>query len=175
MLGLLRGARGLRGGKLSQRVRSCSRERRVQPVSDRRRLPRGLRRLQRVDDGPALIENVMQGLARAAVALALTLHAPLARAAGYDTPILYTARHQGMGGTAIAYVDDPSATFHNPAGLAGVKGLAAIGDLSLILGKVRSTPDRAVGSVESEPVLAPFFLLGAGYRVHEWVSVGLGF
>jgi long-subunit fatty acid transport protein len=121
----------------------------------------------------------MQKLARAVVAaggtIAVTLAAPLARAAGYDTPILYTARHQGMGGTAIAYVDDPSATFHNPAGLAGVKGLALIGDLSLILGRVRSTPDRAVGNVESEPALAPFFLFGAGYRVHEWVSVGLGF
>ena len=121
----------------------------------------------------------MQNVARAAVAaggaIAVTLVATLARAAGYDTPILYTARHQGMGGTAIAYVDDPSATFHNPAGLAGVKGLAAIGDLSLILGKVRSTPDRAVGNVESEPALAPFFLVAAGYRVHEWVSVGLGF
>jgi long-chain fatty acid transport protein len=117
----------------------------------------------------------MRNFAPAAVALAVTFVAPLVRAAGYDTPILYTARHQGMGGTAIAYVDDPSATFHNPAGLAGVNGLAAIGDLSLILGKVRASPDDDSLGIESDPALVPFFLVGAGYRLHEWVSVGLGF
>ncbi|HVR18664.1 MAG TPA: outer membrane protein transport protein [Polyangiaceae bacterium] len=121
----------------------------------------------------------MKSLARAAVVvaggLAVTLAAPLARAAGYDTPILYSARHQAMGGTAIAYVEDPSATFHNPAGLAGVKGLALLGDLSLIRGSVRSSPDVGATSIESEPVLAPFFMLAAGYRVHEWLSIGLGF
>src|SRR5262245_63009293 len=109
--------------------------------------------MQRPHDRPADVSIAMQKLAPAAVALAVTLVAPLARAAGYDTPILYTARHQGMGGTAIAYVDDPSATFHNPAGLAGVKGLAAIGDLSLILGKVRASPDDDNLSIESDPVL----------------------
>jgi long-subunit fatty acid transport protein len=108
-------------------------------------------------------------------ALATVFAASAARAAGYDTPILYSARHQGMGGTAIAYVDDPSATFHNPAGLSGVRGLAFLGDLSLVLGTVQSTPERGIDSIESEPVLAPFFLVGAGYRAHEWLSLGLGF
>jgi long-subunit fatty acid transport protein len=120
----------------------------------------------------------MKALARAAAvaaaALSVTLAAPLARAAGYDTPILYSARHQAMGGTAIGYVDDPSAIFHNPAGLAGLKGLALLGDLSLIRGRVRSSPEVGVTSVESEPVLAPFFMLAAGYRAHEWLSLGLG-
>src|SRR5262245_39701024 len=103
-------------------------------------------------------------LASVTGALALVLVAPAVHAAGYDTPILYSARHQAMGGTAIGYVDDPSATFHNPAGLAGVRGLSLLGDLSLILGKVQSTPERVVPSIESEPVLAPFFLLAAAYR-----------
>jgi long-subunit fatty acid transport protein len=111
----------------------------------------------------------------AAVACALVVVTPAVHAAGYDTPILYSARHQGMGGTAIAYVDDPSATFHNPAGLSGVRGLSLLGDLSLILGQVQSSPDDDVTSIESEPVVAPFFLVGAALRVHEWVSVGLGF
>jgi long-subunit fatty acid transport protein len=111
----------------------------------------------------------------AAVACAIVVVTPAVLAAGYDTPILYSARHQGMGGTAIAYVDDPSATFHNPAGLSGVKGLSLLGDLSLILGQVQSSPDDDVTSIESEPVVAPFFLAGAALRVHEWVSVGVGF
>jgi long-subunit fatty acid transport protein len=114
-------------------------------------------------------------LVRAAGALAAVFVASEARAAGYDTPILYSARHQGMGGTAIAYVDDPSATFHNPAGLSGVRGFAFLGDLSLVLGRVQSTPERGIDGIESEPVLAPFFLVGAGFRAHEWLTLGVGF
>ena len=48
------------------------------------------------------------------------------QAAGYDTPMLYSARHMGMGGAAIGSVDDPSALFHNPAGLARVRGGAVM-------------------------------------------------
>jgi long-subunit fatty acid transport protein len=96
-----------------------------------------------------------------------------ARAAGFDTPILYTARHQAMGGTAIASVDDASAGFHNPAGLQGVHGLGFIGDFSLILGKVKATPDKSSGNLDSNTVVAPFFLLGGGYRVHKWLTLGI--
>ena len=109
------------------------------------------------------------------VTLGVALAATHAHAAGFDTPILYTARHQAMGGTAIGYVNDPSAAFHNPAGLQGVKGLAFLGDFSLILGKVRGSPfaTPTANSIDSKLVVAPFFLLGAAYRVHEWVTLGL--
>lgn len=95
-------------------------------------------------------------------------------AAGFDTPILYTARHQAMGGTAIGYVDDPSAGFHNPAGLSGVHRYALLGDFSLLLGKVTATPERGVVDAESETVVAPFFLLAGGARVNDWLTLGLG-
>jgi long-subunit fatty acid transport protein len=103
---------------------------------------------------------------------ASVLAAPGAHAAGFDTPILYTARHQAMGGTAIGYVDDASAAFHNPAGLQGVRGLAFTGDLSVILGKVRGSP-TPTENLQSQAVVAPFFLLGGAYRLHEWVTLGL--
>jgi long-subunit fatty acid transport protein len=109
-----------------------------------------------------------------AVLGAALLPASPAHGAGFDTPILYTARHQAMGGTAIGYVDDASATFHNPAGLGGVRGVNVLGDLSLILGRVRASPERTVKSTESEPTLAPFFLLGGAVRLNEYVSLGLG-
>jgi long-subunit fatty acid transport protein len=109
-----------------------------------------------------------------AVLGALLLTAAPAHGAGFDTPILYTARHQAMGGTAIGYVDDASATFHNPAGLHGVRGVNLIGDLSLILGRVRASPERTVTSVESELTIAPFFLLGGAVRLNEFVTFGLG-
>ena len=106
-------------------------------------------------------------------ALAVALAAGPVAAAGFDTPILYTARHQAMGGTAIASVDDASAGFHNPAGLQGVHGYGFIGDFSLILGKVRSTPDQLAGNLESNTVTAPFFLLGGAYRLNDWLTLGL--
>lgn len=107
-------------------------------------------------------------------ALALALWAPRASAAGFDTPILYTARHQAMGGTAIGYVDDASAGFHNPAGLSAIGRGNVIADFSLLIGKVKSTPERGITSHESETTLAPFFLLGGGARVSEWLTLGLG-
>lgn len=97
-------------------------------------------------------------------------------AAGYDTPIVYTARHQGMGGTAIGYVDDPSAAFHNPAGLQHVGRFAVLGDFSLLLGRVTGSPQNAAvtQSIDSNPVVAPFFLLGGAARIHPWVTLGFG-
>jgi long-chain fatty acid transport protein len=118
--------------------------------------------------------RTLRSLTFAGLGLTLMGVARPAAAAGFDTPILYTARHQAMGGTAIASVDDASAGFHNPAGLQGVRGLGFIGDFSMILGKVRATPDADFsGNLESNTVVAPFFLLGGAYRVHEWLSVGL--
>ncbi len=126
---------------------------------------------------------------RLAAALALVLPASLvapqlALAAGYDTPMLYSARHMGMGGAAISYVDDPSAIFHNPAGLANLKGGAVFGDFSPLVGGIHGSPsDTSVtgtsGSqsqpgmnIGSERTFAPFFLVGAGYRLHKLLSVG---
>lgn len=106
---------------------------------------------------------------------ALFLAAPSGLAAGFDTPILYTARHQGMGGAAIGYVDDPSAAFHNPGGLQGVGGFSVLADFSLLIGRVKGSPQNleAATSIESNAVLAPFFLLGAAYRAHEWLTFGV--
>lgn len=110
-------------------------------------------------------------------ALALVSLAPrVSPAAGWDTPIVHTARHQGMGGTAIGSVDDPSASFHNPAGYGGVEGLALLGSFSLLLGHLQTSPaahDEG-RNVRSELVVAPFPLFAAGYRLHDWVVVGVG-
>ena len=108
------------------------------------------------------------GLAALAVAMR-------AQAAGYDTPIVYTARHMGMGGTAIGYVSDASAAFHNPAGLQHVAGLSLLGDFSLLVGEVTGSPQNAEAtrSLTSNPVVAPFFLVGAAARLHPWLSAGL--
>src|SRR5687768_6979944 len=105
-----------------------------------------------------------------------------AHAGGYDTPILYSARHMGMGGTAIGYVNDPSALFHNPAGLGGVRGLEALANISPLTGSITSSPGSPdiVGPGEpypsrtTEPAVSPLFLVGAAYRLAEPVTFGLG-
>ncbi|MCB9611778.1 MAG: outer membrane protein transport protein [Sandaracinus sp.] len=93
-------------------------------------------------------------------------------AAGYDTPILYTARHLGMGGTAIGYVDDPSALFHNPAGLRHTRRISLLGDVSLLLGNITGSPSEDAIDADSETTFAPFFMLGVSGRVTDWLTMG---
>ncbi len=105
-------------------------------------------------------------------------------AAGYDTPVLYSARHMGMGGTAIGYVDDPSSIFHNPAGLEGVARGAVLANLSPIMAKIHGSPsDHVVTGADgktsrpglniwSETAISPAFLVAAGYRLIDRVAVG---
>jgi long-chain fatty acid transport protein len=97
-----------------------------------------------------------------------------ARAGGYDTPMLYSARHMGMGGTAIGYVDDPSALFHNPAGLAQTRNWSLLGDLSLLTVKVHASPSVVAKDVDSKRTIAPLFLAGGAYRLKERLTIGLG-
>jgi long-subunit fatty acid transport protein len=106
-------------------------------------------------------------------ALAVVAWTPPAQAGGYDTPILYSARHMGMGGTAVSYVSDGSALFHNPAGLGYIERANLIGDFSLIIGDITGSPTGAPMNTPSETTLGPFFLVGGGVRLHDWVTVGL--
>ena len=100
----------------------------------------------------------------------------VAEASGYDTPMLYSARHMGMGGTAIGYVHDPSALFHNPAGLAQVERGEVLGDFSLLLGGLHASPggNRNSQNIDSELTVAPFFLVGGAYRLQKYVVLGAG-
>ncbi|MEO8902175.1 MAG: outer membrane protein transport protein [Polyangiaceae bacterium] len=90
--------------------------------------------------------------------------------------MLYSARHMGMGGTAIGYVNDPSALFHNPAGLAQIEHGEVLGDFSLLLGGIHANPDFNGGkhNIDSDLTKAPFFLVGGAYRVQKVLVVGLG-
>jgi long-subunit fatty acid transport protein len=113
--------------------------------------------------------------ALSAWAAATVLVAPaLANAGGYDTPMLYSARHMGMGGAAIGYVNDPSALFHNPAGLGQIERGEVLGDFSLLLGKIQASPSITAKDVTSDLTVAPFFLVGAAYRVHPQIVLGVG-
>lgn len=109
-----------------------------------------------------------------ALALAGALAPTQARAGGYDTPMLYSARHMGMGGTAVGYVGDGASLFHNPAGLGQVGRAHLLVDISLLVGDLQASPVAGVENVGSERTVAPAFLLGGAVRVHERVTLGLG-
>ncbi len=91
------------------------------------------------------------------------------QAGGYDTPILYSARHIGMAGTGVSSVSDGTALFLNPAGLANIDRGSVIADFSLLLGTATAP---IAGDVEAEPTVGPFFLVGGGYRVIDHLTIG---
>jgi long-subunit fatty acid transport protein len=133
-------------------------------------------RLDRLGTGFASVSRASLALKRTLPALlGIGLASSSARAGGFDTPILYTARHQGMGGTAIGYVDDPSAAYHNPAGLQGVHGLSFLGDVSMLFAHATGSPaaPASASGIQSDLIIAPFFMLAAAYRVAPWLSLGL--
>lgn len=108
--------------------------------------------------------------------LGSTIASAPASAGGYDTPILYSAQHMGMGGAAIGYVDDPSAMFHNTAGLARTMGLTFTVNATLILGSIESTPDVTSGEThESEPIMAIAPLIGVSAKPVDWFAFGVAF
>jgi long-subunit fatty acid transport protein len=96
-----------------------------------------------------------------------------ARAGGYDTPILYSARHMGMGGAAAGYVFDASALFHNPAGLGYVGKGSVIANVSPLFGGIKASPALGATDLKSESTFAPFFLVGGAYRPTDWLVLGL--
>ena len=102
--------------------------------------------------------------------------AQAAQAGGYDTPMLYAGEHMGMGGAAVAAVDDPSALFHNPAGLAQIKKGSALVHVTYLSGTVTGSPGTSpqATSITSQPTSAPFPLLGFAYRLHPKIVLGLG-
>lgn len=108
-----------------------------------------------------------------AVAGLIALLPSAAMAAGYDTPILYSARHMGMGGVAIGSVDDPSAIFHNPAGIAAQKAGALHLDFSPIMGSLKGSPSAESGNIETNFSMSPAFLGAVAWRLHKYFSAGI--
>jgi len=86
-------------------------------------------------------------------------------AGGYDTPMLYTARHQGMGGTAISYVNDGSAFYHNPAGIGAYDTGNILLGVGVLLGGLNASPAPMARSIDSDLTVAPLPLLGGGARL----------
>ena len=109
--------------------------------------------------------------------LATCFLASTAQGGGYDTPMLYTAEHMGGRGAAVAWVDDPSALFHNPAGLARTQRFSGLLDVSYLSGWIQGSPGSTpeATSIRSEPTSAPFFMVGAAGSIHQKIQAGFAF
>jgi long-chain fatty acid transport protein len=92
-------------------------------------------------------------------------------AATTELPLRFGARSLAMGGTGVAYVDDPSAIAINPAGLDGIESFGAMLTFTpfLVSSTVPFSPNR-LQTTETEFV--PLFFVGAGVRVFEPLVLG---
>src|SRR6185503_1952776 len=97
-----------------------------------------------------------------------------AHAGGLDIPTLYTARHAGMGGTAVAGVHDASAVYNNPAGLGATEHATVLADVSVFLTNQQTSPDFPDQNIKSGYRVGPAPFLAGAIRVHDYVALGLG-
>ncbi len=83
------------------------------------------------------------------IAAGLMLLSTVAFGAGFKLDV-NGSRATGMGGAVTAFIDDPSAIYYNPAGIAGRKGFGAQLGISLIIPMLNFT-HAADGDVTSSP------------------------
>lgn len=83
----------------------------------------------------------------------------------------YNARSVGMGGTGVAFIGDGSSLYLNPATLDMIQDLAITADFMAVPYRL-GAPFIAGQQDESELAVAPYFLLGGGYRLNDRVVVG---
>lgn len=107
----------------------------------------------------------------AALISTAALFSARADAGGGDAYLWYSARHLGVGGAAVGYVSDPSAVFHNPAGLGHLQNTELLVAAGLLVPQLRASPAEDVNRY-AEPLTAPFGLVGVGTRLTDWAAVG---
>ena len=88
---------------------------------------------------------------------------------------LYEGRHSAMGGTAIAYTDNATAVFHNPAGLTRIDHASFDVTSALLYVRYRVPFAGAGSEISSPPIFGPPPFIGGAGRVHRRVVVGGAF
>jgi long-chain fatty acid transport protein len=105
------------------------------------------------------------------------LVAPSQARATTEVPAVADARSIALGGTGVAYLHNPTAVYLDPASLDGVQKLSMTADFSpmIITGHapLQSGPTGGPQQTNLQTTFAPFFLVGAAYRVQERVTVAL--
>ena len=111
---------------------------------------------------------------RAAIVGAVVFCVAVPARANPEPPGLYDARVTGMGGQAVAFIDNAAAIFHNPAGLDGIDRIGATVAVNNLLVNLRA-PFSGPGSEQDSGLqYAPFMFIGGGYRIHPRLVLGIG-
>ena len=107
-----------------------------------------------------------------AVAVLAVVAAGEAHAAGIAVD-LQSARAVGMAGSVVGFVDDASAIYFNPAGIAQGQGIDVMLGATLIIPFFNNTAANGVETnASSTPITPPFFY--ATYGISDEVTVGVG-
>lgn len=106
-------------------------------------------------------------------AVALTLSIPAEATTRLTGP--YDARSVALGGTGVAYTNNPSGMLHNPATLGKLDNLSAVLGVSPFKPTVTSPITGPNTARESDSSFAPLFIAAGAYRVLDDVVVGIGF
>jgi long-chain fatty acid transport protein len=106
-------------------------------------------------------------------AACMTLLSTVALGAGFKLDV-HSSRATGMAGAVTAFIDDPSAIYFNPAGIAGRAGFGAEAGMTLIIPMLRFTHAED-GEVTSSPLhVSPpphgYFTFG----ITEDLAIGVG-
>lgn len=115
------------------------------------------------------------GRAHPAIFLAGLLGADSTAHANPEPTALYEGRHAAMGGTAVAYTDNATAIFHNPAGLGHVEHASFDVTSALLYVRYR-VPFAGEGSeIASPPIFGPPPFIGGAVRAHRRLVFGGAF
>jgi long-chain fatty acid transport protein len=79
-----------------------------------------------------------------------------------------------MGAAAVGWVDDPSALYHNPAGLAQTEHGNVLGSFSPVIVGFQASPNEETREIQSTPTFGPLFLVGGSYRISDRLTAGVG-
>lgn len=107
-------------------------------------------------------------------AILLTLALPSAALANPEPPANYDARVAGMGGVAIATVENSAALFHNPAQLEHIERFSLTVVATSLLVNLQAPFAGSGTEVDSGLIYAPLMFAGGVGRIHERVTIGLG-
>jgi len=108
--------------------------------------------------------------------LMLVLVARVSNASGYSKPVLVGARAIGFGGAFVSVADDPSAIFHNPAGLSLLEGQhLLVGSDVLITGLEYTYPNGPAEHANRDVVPVPMILATARIAPKWAIGIGLYF
>lgn len=111
---------------------------------------------------------------RSAMLVCLCVSMASVARANPEPPANYDARVAGMGGVAIATLENAAGLFHNPAQLEHIERFSLTIVATSLLVNLRAPFSGSGSEMDSGLIFAPLMFAGGVGRIHERVTIGLG-